>query len=67
MDIAKANKQAVDRMIESRPVLVGVGKARDVIPGPGRKREPPDPRRPAHHLGPDVGTDARRRGRGIDL
>ena len=33
MDIEKANTEAVGRMIEARPVLVGVGRARDVIPG----------------------------------
>jgi len=33
MDIEKANAQAVERMMEARPVLVGVGRARDVIPG----------------------------------
>jgi hypothetical protein len=33
MDIEKANAQATERMMEARPVLVGLGKARDVIPG----------------------------------
>ena len=33
MDIEKANREAVERMMEARPVLVGLGKARDVIPG----------------------------------
>ena len=33
MDIEKANREATERMMEARPVLVGVGKARDVIPG----------------------------------
>jgi hypothetical protein len=33
MDIETANAQAVERMMEARPVLVGVGRARDVIPG----------------------------------
>ena len=33
MDIEKANAQATERMIESRPVLVGMGKAIDVVPG----------------------------------
>jgi hypothetical protein len=33
MDINKANQKAVDRMMEARPVLVGLGKAIDVIPG----------------------------------
>jgi hypothetical protein len=32
MDIEKANTEATERMIEARPVLVGLGKARDVIP-----------------------------------
>ena len=33
IDIEKANAEAVERMMEARPVLVGMGKARDVIPG----------------------------------
>jgi hypothetical protein len=33
IDIEKANMEATERMMEARPVLVGLGKARDVIPG----------------------------------
>ncbi len=33
MDIAAANAGAVSRMMEARPVLVGLAKAREVIPG----------------------------------
>ncbi|MCO6453347.1 MAG: DUF1116 domain-containing protein [Caldilineales bacterium] len=33
MNIDQANREATDRMIEARPVLVGVEKALDVIPG----------------------------------
>jgi hypothetical protein len=33
MDIDRANAKATGRMMEARPVLVGLGKARDVIPG----------------------------------
>ena len=33
MDIEKANSEAVERMMEARPVLVGLGKAIDVVPG----------------------------------
>jgi len=33
MDIEKANAEATERMMEARPVLVGLGKARDAIPG----------------------------------
>ncbi len=33
MDIRKANAEACERMMEARPVLVGLGKALDVIPG----------------------------------
>jgi hypothetical protein len=33
MDINKANAKATERMMEARPVLVGLAKARDVIPG----------------------------------
>jgi hypothetical protein len=32
MDIETANAKTVERMMEARPVLVGLGKARDVIP-----------------------------------
>ncbi|MEM7347625.1 MAG: DUF1116 domain-containing protein [Chloroflexota bacterium] len=33
VDIEKANAEAVERMMEAHPVLVGVGRAIDVIPG----------------------------------
>jgi hypothetical protein len=33
IDIENANKQAVERMMESRPVVTGVARAIDVIPG----------------------------------
>ena len=33
MDIEKANAEATERMMEARPVLVGLGRALDVIPG----------------------------------
>jgi hypothetical protein len=33
MDIDKANAQATERMIEARPILVGLAKASEVIPG----------------------------------
>ncbi len=33
MDIEKANAQATERMMEARPVVVGLGKAIDVVPG----------------------------------
>jgi hypothetical protein len=33
VDIEKANAEACERMMEARPVLVGLGKAQDVIPG----------------------------------
>ena len=33
MDIEKANAEAIERMMEARPVLVGLGKALDVVPG----------------------------------
>ncbi len=33
MNIEQANKEATTRMIEARPVLVGLAKAKDVIPG----------------------------------
>ena len=33
MDIEKANTEATGRMMEARPVVLGMGKALDVIPG----------------------------------
>ncbi len=33
VDIEKANKEALDRLLAARPMLVGMGKAVDVIPG----------------------------------
>ena len=33
IDIEKANTEATERMMEARPVVVGMGKAIDVIPG----------------------------------
>ncbi len=33
MNIEQANTEATERMMEARPVLVGLGKARDVMPG----------------------------------
>jgi hypothetical protein len=33
MDIEKANTEATERMMEARPVVTGMGKAIDVIPG----------------------------------
>ena len=33
MDIESANKEATQRMMEARPVVIGLGKARAVIPG----------------------------------
>jgi len=33
IDIEQANTEATTRMMEARPVLVGLGRARDVIPG----------------------------------
>ena len=33
MDIEQANAEATDRMMQAQPVLVGLGKAIDVIPG----------------------------------
>jgi len=33
MDIEKANVEATQRMMEAHPVVVGMGKARDLVPG----------------------------------
>jgi hypothetical protein len=51
MDIEKANAQAVERMMDAHPVLIGVGKARDVIPGRG------DNENLLTHAGPPIGWD----------
>ncbi|MEW5958037.1 MAG: DUF1116 domain-containing protein [Chloroflexota bacterium] len=51
IDIDKANQLAVERMMEARPVLVGVGKARDVIPGRGDKENL------LTHAGPPIGWE----------
>ena len=37
INIDQANQKAVDRLIKSRPVVVGVAKAKDVIPGRANK------------------------------
>ena len=33
LDIERANKEAVERMMDARPVVTGVGRAIDLIPG----------------------------------
>jgi hypothetical protein len=33
IDIEQANRTTVERMMEARPMLIGLGRARDVIPG----------------------------------
>lgn len=52
VDIDKANQLAVERMMDSRPVLVGVAKARDVIPGRGGDND-----NLLTHAGPPIGWD----------
>jgi hypothetical protein len=51
IDIEKANQEAVRRMMDSRPVLIGVGKAREVIPGRG------DSENLLTHAGPPIGWE----------
>lgn len=51
MDIEKANALAVERMMDAHPVLIGVGKARDVIPGRG------DRENLLTHAGPPIGWE----------
>jgi hypothetical protein len=51
IDIDKANLKAVNAMMDSRPVVIGVGKARDVIPGRG------DNENLLTHAGPPIGWD----------
>ena len=63
LDIDAANVEAVRRICAGRPMLVGMGIARDVIPGfaPSGQGAPVDhPQRPADRLGPHVRPDARR-------
>jgi len=48
-DIEKANRESVERMMDSHPILIGVGKARDVIPGRG------DNENLLTHAGPPIG------------
>ena len=51
IDIEKANLEAVNRMMDSRPILVGVGKAREVIPGRGENENV------LTHAGPPITWD----------
>jgi hypothetical protein len=51
VDIEKANRESVERMMDSHPILIGVGKARDVIPGRG------DNENLLTHAGPPIGWD----------
>jgi len=49
-DIASANREAVARLIEAKPRVVGIGAARDVVPGIGKNT--------LLHAGPPVLWDA---------
>ena len=63
IDIDAANAEAVRRICAGRPMLVGMGIARDVIPGfapSGQGAHVDHPQRPADHLGAHVRADARR-------
>ena len=54
IDIDAANAEAVRRICAGRPMLVGMGIARDVIPGfapSGKARAVDHPQRPADRLG----------------
>lgn len=51
IDIEKANRESVERMMDSHPILIGAGKARDVIPGRG------DNENLLTHAGPPIGWD----------
>ncbi len=59
MDIEKANAQATERMMESRPVLVGMGRAIDVVPGM-RENLLLHAGPPMNHVGSRFWADARR-------
>ena len=69
VDVDATNAEAVRRICAGRPMLIGMGKARDVIPGfaPSGKALSDHPQRPADHLGPHVRPDARRGDRRADL
>ena len=74
MNIDQANREATDRMIEARPVLVGLDKAIDVIPGmrqdcssmPGRRSPGSEPQAPCAGPSPAPSSSRARprRGRG---
>ena len=51
MDFDKINREALNKMMDSHPVLVGVAKAKDVIPG---RAEKPNL---LTHAGPPIGWD----------
>ncbi len=65
MDIEKANFETTQRMMEARPVVVGMGKAIDVIPG--MRENLLLHAGSAHHLGARLWADARRDHRRADL
>ncbi len=51
INIDQANEKAVERLMKSRPVVVGVAKAKDVIPGRANKPNL------FTHAGPPIGWD----------
>ena len=65
IDIDTANEEAIKRIKAARPTLVGMGIARDVIPGMHKQSD--FARRPAHHVGSHVRPAARRGDGRVDL
>ena len=65
MDIDKANSEACERMMESRPTCRGLGESAGS--DPGHARELVAARRTSHHLGKGVRTHARRHYRSLDF
>lgn len=63
--IAAANQQALERIIQSHPVLIGFDQAINVVAG--HDAENHSSRRAADHLGKNVRRDERRGHRGVGV
>ena len=62
--IEAANRKALEIMQNAQPTLVGMGVAKDVVPGMHKKLVM---RRSSHHVGEDVWAAPRCRNRRTDL
>ena len=65
VDIDTANEEAIKRIKAARPTLVGMGIARDVIPGMHNRHDPA--RGSTDHVGADVRPAARRGDGRVDV